>query len=127
MGRESRCSPENLLSHIAENFPRRESFGFPLFPGTEKLSIRKGGERIKAFCRKILVSLWRKISQGTLLCYASELFERKCFMEDRGGECQDFPSKSFCISQYQENSRGNPCVLCFRKITVAKKSMNKGE
>ena len=40
---ESRFSPEILLSHSAENFPRREFFGVPLFLGIEKVSIRKGG------------------------------------------------------------------------------------
>ena len=40
---ESRFSPEILLSHSAEKFPRRESFGVPSFLGIEKVSIRKGG------------------------------------------------------------------------------------
>ena len=53
---ESRFSPENLLSHSAENFPSRESFGVPLFLSIEKVSIRKGEERIKVFCQKIFVS-----------------------------------------------------------------------
>ena len=53
---ESRSSPESLLSHSAENFPRRESFDVPLFPGTEKVSIRKGGEKIKLLCQKLVVS-----------------------------------------------------------------------
>ena len=30
-GGESRFSPERFLSHSAENFPRRESFGVPFF------------------------------------------------------------------------------------------------
>ena len=53
---ESRFSPETLLSQSAQNFPRRENFGVPLSLGIEKVSIRKGGGRMKVFCQKIVVS-----------------------------------------------------------------------
>ena len=53
-GGESRFSPESFLSHSAENFPRRESFGVTLFLGIEKVSIRINPGKLSASqCRNI--------------------------------------------------------------------------
>ena len=70
-GGESCFSPENFLSHSAENFPRRESFGVPLTLGIEKVSIRKGGERIKVFCQKKFCLRVPKNFEGnpSVLCF----------------------------------------------------------
>ena len=92
--------------------------------------------------------------------YRKDLDERV-----EGGECQDFPSKIFCLtvpknfagqpfrmslisgtekfyaqrgyvtnfcrnffeSQYRNTLQRNPSVLCFRKVLVAKKFMDKRE
>ena len=56
VGGKSRFSLVNFLSHSAEIFPKRESFGVTLLSVMEKVPIRKGGEIIKVFCRKTFVS-----------------------------------------------------------------------
>ena len=72
------------LSHSAENFPRRESFGVPLFLGIEKVSIRKGGERIKVFCQKIFVSQCERFRRQPFCAVIQKLRMRE-------GEHQVFP------------------------------------
>ena len=63
--------------------------------------------------------------KGTLLCRFSENFRQRIRLWIRGGGgYQDFPSKVFCL-EVPKIFAGNPSVLCFRKISVAKKIMDK--
>ena len=60
-GGVSRFSVKSFLSHSAKKFRREESFSVSLLSGIEKLWIR-GGDDIKSFSRKLIVSHCRKIS-----------------------------------------------------------------
>ena len=44
---------------------------------------------------------------------------------DKKGGYQDFPSIVFCIPQCRKLWQGNPSVLFFRKLPVAKKTLVK--
>ena len=61
-GGVSRFSVKSFLSHSAKEFRREESFSVSLISGIEKVWIRGGGDSIKCFSRKLIVSHCRKIS-----------------------------------------------------------------
>ena len=60
-GEVSSFSVKSFLPHSAKNFRREESFSVSLISGIEKVWIR-GGDSIKSFSRKLIVSHCRKNS-----------------------------------------------------------------
>ena len=107
-----------FLSHSAENFRRgtllwcvSENFWW-----RKSLWIRRGECQnfpLKIFCPKVQKKFGSFINFG----------HRKICL--RGwGECQDIPSKISCL-RVPKIFVGNPSVLCFRKLLVAKKFMDK--
>ena len=97
---------------------------FQKFSGSEKIYGQEGGGIIRISFRKIFVQQCRKkfvgrpfresVIAGIEKCYASEsfvtIFRRKIF-----------------VSQHRNTSWRNPSMLCFRKIPVAKKFLDKRE
>ena len=58
----------------------------------------KGGGEYQGFLRNFFVTEYRKLSYGnpSVMCFKKFPVAKK-FM-DKQGECQDFPSKTFCLT-----------------------------
>ena len=102
----------NFLSHSAEKFRRRESFGVSLFSGVESFGLEKAGGESKFSVEKLLSHSDENFCRRTLLCCFSESFRQRksLWIRERGD--QDFPSEKFCL-KVPRNFAGNPSVLCF--------------
>ena len=76
--------------------------------GAEEIWIREGVGSIKIFYRKFSFSQCRKFSQvnPSVLCFR-KISVLKKFMDKRGVEYQDFPSKTFCLT-VPKNFVGKP-------------------
>ena len=77
--------------------------------------------------RKIFLSEGAEnFCRGTLVCYVSESFRKRKSLWIRGGEesVKLFRRKIF-VSQCRNFSYGNPSVLRFRKVPLAKKLTDK--
>ena len=94
----SRFSVENFLSHRAENFRRWESFSVSLISGTEIVWIRGGG--VSRFSvEKFLSHSAEKIRRWESVSVSLISGTEKVWIRGGGGgEYQDFPSKSFCLT-----------------------------
>ena len=104
-GGVSSFSVENFLSHSAEIFVR-EFFSVSPFLRTEKVWIKEGGA--SSFSVGTLLShSTRKLHRGILLCFRKYMVSKK-IKEERGRECQDFPSKNFCLA-VPKNFVGESC------------------
>ena len=58
----------------------------------------KGGGGVSSFSVGTLLShSTKKLHRGILLCFRKYMVSKK-FKEHRGRECQDFPSKIFCLA-----------------------------
>ena len=75
----------------------------------------------KFFC----LTVPNKISRVTLLCCVSEKFRQPKSLWIRGGGSIIFFSRHFFFAQCRKNWQGNPSVLCFRRLLVAKIFMDK--
>ena len=74
-------------------------FSVSLLSGAENFWIREGVGSIKIFCQKFFFSQCRKISwvNPFVLCFR-KISVVKRFMDKRGVEYQDFPSKTFFLT-----------------------------
>ena len=86
-----------------------------------KKFLDKGAASFKIFRRKFFVSQCRNISQGNSLLFTN-IGNRKLLC--LRGLYHNFLSISF-VSQCRKYWQMNPSVLCFRKLPVAKKFMDK--
>ena len=86
-----------------------------------KKFLDKGGAIVKIFGRKFFVSQCRKIPQGNPLVFTN--FGNRQILCLRG-LFHDILS-IFFVSQCRKYWQVNPSVLCFRKLPVAKKFMDK--
>ena len=75
---------------------------------------------IKIVHRKLFVSQCRKLSQGNpiVLCFRKIPAAKKS-MDKRGG-CQDFPSKTFCLT-LPNSFAGEPFFAVFQKVSGSEK------
>ena len=122
----SRLSVKIFLSHSAE----KNSRGSLLRCVSEKFRQLKsvwirGGGSIKIFSRKFFSYSAEKISRVNLLCCVSENFRQPKSLWIRGGGSIMFFSRQFFFAQCRKSQQGNPSVLCFRKLLVAKSFMDK--
>ena len=97
-GGESIFSPENFLSHSAENFRKREFFGVPLFLGIEIVSIRKGGRESRFSVKKALSHSDERFRRQPFCAVIQKLLLVKNYTDERGGEHQVFLSSFFYIT-----------------------------
>ena len=74
----------------------REFFIVSLFLRTEKVWIKEGGVT-RLSIGTFLSHSTEKLHRGILLCFRKYLVSKN-FKEERGRECQDFPSKFFCLA-----------------------------
>ena len=91
------------MSHFAENFVG-EPIRFSLFWVSATFMLQRFKSR---FSVEIFSSQGAdKFCRGTLLCF-TDFLASKTFMEKKGGEYQEFPSKGFCLT-LPKNFVGEP-------------------
>ena len=83
------------------------------------LWIRGGGGRVSGFPVEIFLSHSDKnFLRGTLLCFTKLPILKN--VRDKRGRDSHFSVESFFVSECRKILKGNPSVLCFRKLLVAK-------
>ena len=101
------------MPHSAENFPRGELSCVSLFSGIEKNSI--GGGSIKFSLEKFLSHNAKHFRMGESFSVSLNSGIEKVWIGE-GGEYQDFPSKSFCLTVSKIFRRGNPSVFRYFRV-----------
>ena len=80
---------------------------------------RGGGGRVSGFPVEIFLSHSDKnFLRGTLLCFTKLPILKN--VRDKRGRDSHFSVESFFVSECRKILKGNPSVLCFRKLLVAK-------
>ena len=95
-GGVARFSAESFLSHSSENFRRAILYCFNSFRYRKNLD-KRGGGSIKIFRGKCFVSLPKKFVVEPFSVSINSGTE-KVWRRERGGGCQDFPLKTFCLT-----------------------------
>ena len=98
---------------------------FRKFPVAVKFMDKKrGGGRVSRFSIESFFYLTLpKTCRGTIQCVTDFGYRKILCLR---GLCHDF-SWNFFVSQCRKTLQGNPCKLCFRKLPVARKIMDKRE
>ena len=93
---------------------------FQNFCGSEKVYGYRGGG-IKIFRRIIFLSQCREISWGHPVeqCFRNFPVPKK-FLDERGGEYQDFPSKNISLT-VSKNFLGQPFCAMFQEFSGSEK------
>ena len=105
----SKCSVENFLSQIAENFRRGIYFRVSIISNIKKNYASEGYATTFDFLSKIFCLTVPKTSVGGILfCFNNSGYRKSL---GRSGQYQFFPSKFLCLTVPKISIGGNPLVF----------------